>query len=125
MFAGCGQTVHTPVDLQLDVDAELPEEAETVTLCVTDGVSEGFGAADGSWVLVGLPEMSPVGFTLDVEDESGAVIGRVGPMEINQPWTAGAYDARPCGGVCQGCTGGGARPPREQSRTLAVRFVWP
>lgn len=120
VLAGCARTEHTPVDLQIDVDTELPSDAETVNLCVAAGPWRQFGAAAGRYALTGLfvdvvPEV-----TVDVLDASGVVIGRVGPVVVAAPYLVASLDE--CA-ECSVCSSSGEIPADdEDSLVLGVRF---
>lgn len=120
VLLACARTAHVPVDLQLDVDGVLPDRAEAVRICVTDGPMREFGAADGAFALTGLEvDVSPE-ITADVLDEDRVMIARVGPVVADSAYTV----ATPvdCAG-CTGCSSSGAVPPAgEPSWVLGLRF---
>jgi len=112
------------VDLQVDVDAPLPDEAEWVRLCITDGVHEEFGAGDGRYALPGV-EADPE-LTVQVLDEQRLIVGGAGPVLVDEDHHVVPYLELGCDGghpVCSACEGEGRPPPEgEPSWVLGLRF---
>ena len=121
-FCGCARTEHIPVDLELDVDATLPEGAAQVRICIEDGVERTFGAASGRYAVTGLFADRVSDVTIDVLDADAAVIAQAGPVEVDSDYTIA--DLQPCDGECIDCAGTGDLPAvGEPSWTLGVRFL--
>ena len=119
-LAGCARTEHVPVDLQVDVDAELPPDAEAVRFCVTDGVVRRFGAASGRYALTGLFADRDPEIVVDVVGADDEVLGRVGPIVVDEPYVVADYGA--CEG-CARCEAPGTMPPEgEPAWVLGLRF---
>lgn len=119
VLAGCARTTHTPVDLQLDVAAALPDEAAHVRVCVEGGVARTWGAKDGMYALTGLvPDAWPV-VTVQALDGDLAVLGQAGPVDMDEDYVLTGY-APGSGDVCIG--GGGAAPEGDDTWVLGVRF---
>lgn len=120
-LTGCARTPHVPVDLQVDVTAALPVGAEAVRICVTDGPSRHFGAADGAFALTGLvPDEWPE-VTADVLDVTDATIARAGPFVADSAYTVAALVDCP---GCTACSSSGETPAAgERSWVLGLRFV--
>jgi hypothetical protein len=108
------------VDLQVDVQAPLPDGAELVTLCIAEGPSQEFAATTGRFALAGLfPDVVPE-LTADVRDVDGILIGRVGPMLLEESYMLADYVA--CD-ECDACESMDLSPPEgEPSWALALRF---
>ncbi len=120
LLVGCARTEHIPVDLQVDVEAALPPEAEVVRFCVTDGIARRFGAASGRFALTGLYADEDPEIVVDVVDAAEVVIGRVGPIVVDLPYLVVGYES--CEG-CSRCEADGDPPPEgEPSWTLGLRF---
>lgn len=115
-LAACARTEHTPVDLELDVEVALPAAASNVRICETDGIARTFGAGDGRYALTGLTPVSPE-VTVDLLDGAGLVIGRVGPIVLEEPYVVASLDA--CD-ACPPCIGGGSAA--QDPAALGVRF---
>lgn len=118
MCGGCAQTVHNPVDLQLDIAAELPETADQVRICVDDGPARTFGAASGRYALTGLAADEWPTITTDVLSD-GFVIARATATFDGEYATTelSACDA------CDVCIGGGSPAPQEAAWVLGLRFL--
>jgi hypothetical protein len=120
-LAACARTEHVPVDLQVDVDAELPDGAEQVRLCISDGVARTFGAASGRYALTGLFPDGTFELTVDVFDAEESVFARVGPLLLEDFYTVADLDE--CED-CSACVGTGEAPPADAaSWTLGARFL--
>lgn len=115
-LAACARTEHTPVDLELDVDVALPDAASNVRICETGGIARTFGPGDGRYALTGLTPEAPE-VTVDLLGGDGGVIGRVGPIVLDEPTVVASLDA--CD-ACPPCIGGGSAA--EDPAALGVRF---
>lgn len=120
-LSACARTPHVPVDLQVDVSSGLPVGAEAVRICVTDGPSRRFGAADGAFALTGLfPDEWPE-VTADVLDADDATIARAGPFVADSAYTVAALVDCP---GCTVCSSSDVTPAAgEPSWVLGLRFV--
>jgi hypothetical protein len=114
-LAACARTEHVAVDLELDILADLPVEADAVRICAADGPGRTFGAGDARYALTGLPDDPEV--TVDVLDASETVVARTGPLVLDAAFASAPLDA--CDD-CAPCIGGG--PPAADPLTLGVRF---
>lgn len=115
-LTACARTEHTPVDLELDIDAALPIEADAVRICETGGLARTFPARDGRYALPGIARDGPE-VTVDLLDDDGAVFARVGPLVLDDVYVVAALG--PCAD-CETCLGGG--PAAADPAALGVRF---
>jgi hypothetical protein len=120
LLVACARQDYVPVDLQVDVEAELPPEADVVRFCVTDGVVRRIGAAAGRFAVTGLfPDRDPE-IVVDVIDADEVVLGRVGPLVVDEPYVVADYET--CDD-CARCEAPGTQPPEgAPSWTLGLRF---
>ena len=117
--AACARTDYEPVDVQVDVEAPLPEDAAQVRLCVEGGVARTFGAADGIFALTGVrPEPVPV-LEVQAMDGEDAILGAAGPVTLDTGYTSVPWAA--CDS-CEPCIGGGDPAPEETAWVVGVRF---
>lgn len=122
LLAGCARETYDVADLQVDVTAPLPADAETLRLCVTGVGAMETGAGNGRAAFTGIPAAIPVEFALTVLDEEGGVLGGAGPVTVDAsdpyattPFREGAEPA---------CTAEGERAAEgEPDQLLAVRFA--
>ena len=115
VLAACARTEHTPVELELDIDAALPAEASTVRICETDGLARSFPARDGRYALPGVSADAPE-LTVDVLD-GDVVFARVGPLLLEEAYVLAPL--APCE-ACEPCLGGGSAA--SEPVALGVRF---
>jgi hypothetical protein len=121
LLVACARTPHVPVDLQVDVDSALPDGAEAVMICVTDGPSRHFGAADGAFALTGLFADEWPEITADVLDSDDIVVASTGPFVADSAYTVAALVDCP---GCSGCSSTGVTPAAgEPSWVLGLRFT--
>lgn len=142
--AACASTPHTPVDLELDVDAASPDDAAYVRLCDEGGMAQQYGATRrGTYVLTGVWADDAPRVTVDVLDVDEQLIGRAGPVELVLDYQLTALDTAPCADDpdCAPCTGcilqdiptvtwdddlplcqPGQVPERDASGSVGVRF---
>ncbi|MDP2314075.1 MAG: hypothetical protein Q8P41_14330 [Pseudomonadota bacterium] len=87
--SGCGRESYDVADLQLDVDAPLPADAEVIRVCVSDHGTLERGAGNGRVPFPGLRAGEPVEVSLDVYDADGALIASAGPapLDADTPYT--------------------------------------
>lgn len=120
LLSGCDRTEHTPVDVQLDVLAAFPSDAEAVRICVTDGPWRRFGATTGRFALSGLYEGIPAEVTVNVLGPFDEMLGVAGPLLVEEGYATVEYT--PCAD-CDRCESSGDTPDAgEPSWTLGVRF---
>ena len=129
LLGACGGVEHVDADQTLQLDAELPAHAEQVVVCVKDGVERSFGPGDGRYAVTGLPAELGAVVTLDLFGDTGAPVGRVGPVVLDAAWVESTLDTEPCGEEdtatpCdRPCRGTGGPPAAgEESWVLGVRF---
>lgn len=147
LLASCASTLHTPVDLHLDVAAPPDLDGAFVRLCAEGGQAQQYGATGrGTYVLTGVFADTEPRISVDVLDEQELLIGRAGPTTLLQDYQVTDYQADPCAESeeCTPCTGcvlqnvpsvswdddmplcqPGQVPEREQSWTIGVRFAEP
>lgn len=116
----CERVAYQPVDLQLDVEGALPEDAATLHVCVEGAGENTQGAGDGQGVFTGIP-VGPVVVWLDLLDDEDRVLATAGPAEFAEGDT---YLAVPLGDGGAACQDDGAVVPEGQpSLTLGFRVV--
>jgi hypothetical protein len=117
---GCGSEDYSPADLQLDVSAAVPADAETLRVCVSGrGVHEQ-GAGNGRAAVTGLAAEGSVTVQVDILDEAGALIAQTAPVVLDDdaPWAEAQLAASDTA-----CSADGAPAPEgSDTRLLAVRF---
>jgi hypothetical protein len=117
---GCGAEDYSPADLQLDVSAAVPADAETLRVCVSGrGVHEQ-GAGNGRAAVTGLAADGSLIVQVEVLDEAGSLIGQTAPVVLDDddPWAEVPLAASdtPCS------ADGAPAPDGSATRLLAVRF---
>ena len=119
---GCTPTEHRYADLQLDLPGALPEQAETVRVCVEGSGERDFGARlSGMFTLTGLPVGEPARVQVDVFDAEGALLA-TGAGEV-WDYAVGVRLECAAGAVCEPCQDDGEPVDEEDSAwLLAVRF---
>ncbi len=99
-LTGCASITYSPIDLQLDVVGAVPNDAQTIDMCVEGAGLLSEGAGNGRVMFAGLPADVATTVTLDFTDTSGAVIGGVGPVvfDVGTAWVQAPQDKRttPC-----------------------------
>ena len=121
-LVACAAESYDYADLQVDVQAAVPDDAEQARLCV-EGV--GFreeGAGNGRLAFPGLPRDVNALLTVELLDEAGAVVGRSLPVTLRSeaPYQQTGYqvaDGLPCEAT------GTLAPAGEDGLLLVVRFV--
>ena len=116
----CSAVEYRDADLQLDLLGELPEEAESVRVCVGEVGEQDFGARiDGRFAVTGLPVGVPLDVDVEVHDADGAVLERASVEGLE-----GYAEAEPLSCEdCEPCTEDGAfAPAGGETWVLAVRF---
>jgi len=83
----CARETYDPADLQLDVQAAVPDNAETARICVVGVGQREIGAGNGRLAFPGIPP-SPFVVQIDLLDSDGLRIGSTLPVEFTQ---AGDY----------------------------------
>lgn len=130
--AGCQTPDYDKADLQLDIDAAVPEEAETARICATSVGSREEGAGNGRLSLPGLAAGAPVEISVEVLTGDGARIGRSEPvtLSVETPYQVAAFametgePCEPLGGPGSGDSGeGGFVEAGADSWLLVVRFL--
>lgn len=108
-------------DLQVDVEAALPEGAEEARICV-EGV--GFreeGAGNGRLAMTGLPAEQPAVVTVAILDAEGGLLGasKAVTLDGNTP-----YQTTDFGDATEICAPTGSLAPEgSASWLLAIRFT--
>lgn len=120
-LSGCGRETYDVADLQLDVLAALPSEAELIRVCVSDHGTLERGAGNGRVPFPGLRAGEAVLVSLDIYDGDGAFIASAGPAPLD---AAAPYGTTPLLGPAAPCVANGALA-REgaDSWLLALRFA--
>ena len=118
--AGCASEDYSPADLQLDVEAPVPDAAETLRVCVSGrGVHEQ-GAGNGRAAVTGLTADVPAEVQVQLLDADGTLLGQTSPVVLDgtTPWAAAPLS--PADGPCQ--ADGAPAPEGTDTWLLAVRF---
>ncbi len=118
-LSACARVDYQPVDLQLDVLGELPEEAATLHVCVEGAGEHSQGAGNGRGVFFGIPEGLVV-VLIDVLDEQGAVLATAGPVAFEDGETYATTPLEEGGRVCH--DDGDVVPEGEPSQVLGYRI---
>lgn len=121
LVAGCAREAYDVADLQLDVDAPLPDGAEKLHVCV-DGAGElERGAGNGRVAFTGLPEGVPAVVRLEVYDVDGVMLAAAGPVTLDADAPYATTPLLDPGDRC--VDAGDDRAPEDApSWLLAVRF---
>lgn len=120
LLLGCAREAYDVADLQLDVDAPLPDAAETLHVCVEGAGELTQGAGNGRAAFTGLPEGVPAVVRLDVKDADDVVLASAGPVTLD---AATPYATTPLLDPAEPCADGGERAPEgDPTWLLAVRF---
>jgi hypothetical protein len=120
LLLGCASEAYDVADLQIDVDAPLPADAETLRICVAEHGALERGAGNGRMAFPGLRVGETVTVSGEVHDADAAVIASFGPVDVDAdaPWTTTPLlpAASPC--RAEGALAGAD----EESWLLAIRF---
>ena len=126
VLGGCAATEHSPVDIQLDVRAPIPDGTEFVRFCVDDGPTRPFGAAAGRFALTGLATDRPQVLTVDALDHDQAVLARVEPLELETGYMQASLADCATGDCGEPCDSADVTPPEgETTWVLGLRFQSP
>lgn len=145
LVAACDREDYHNAELQLDVDAPLPDDAGSVRICVAEAGVRTVGAAGSRYSIPAIPTGRPAVLVVDVlqevmEDTAAAgdfhVLARVGPVTLDttRPYAleplleaggtlvdAGDLEAAP---LLQPCVATGTFAEEEEDAWLiAVRFA--
>jgi hypothetical protein len=135
---GCARESYQNADLQLEVEAPLPEGARSVRLCVEGVGTRSLGAAGSRYAMHGLPEDQPAVVTVDVltaaspdaDDAEAHLLARAGPLRLDEasplaeaPLTF--YDDTTGDAPPPFCGGEDSIHHAEDTWLLAVRFAEP
>ena len=125
MLTGCDGSPGTLVELQLDILAALPGDAEQVKICVAEGAFETFGAASGTYAITGLFENESIEVTVNALELDGDVLGFAGPVVLAEEYNIVDFNSTGCEtGSCGLCESSGIIPGQgDPSRVLGVRFL--
>ena len=122
LLLACSREDYDFGDLQLDVDAAVPENAETARMCAEGVGAREEGAGNGRLAMPGLPDVAPVIITIDMLDKEGVLIGRSIPATLSDsdPYVVTGFAAasgEPC--VTEGDFAAEGAP----SWLLVIRFL--
>ena len=123
LVLGCMPTEHRFADLQLDLPGAMPEQAETVRVCVEGAGERDFGARlSGLFTLTGLPVGQEARVQVDVFDEEGTLL--ISGSGTVLDYAVGLRLECAAGAVCEPCEDDGDPVSEEDSAwLLAVRFL--
>ncbi len=121
LASACARETYDVADLQIDVEAPLPTDAETLHICVS-GVGElEQGAGNGRAAFPGLRAGEAVDVSVDVFDEGGTLLASAGPIRLDD---ATPYVATPLLDPAVPCVAnGGVAAEGTDSWLLALRFL--
>jgi hypothetical protein len=122
LLLACGRVSYDVADLQLDVEAALPEQAELATMCVKDVGTRQEGAGNGRLAMTGLPAGQSATVTVTILDVDGTVLGSSVPqtLDADHPYETTTFD--PAATTACDATGTLATDS-EDSWLLAIRFT--
>lgn len=120
LLLACARETYDVADLQLDVEAELPDASELIHVCVQGQGEHTEGAGNGRIAVPALRmDQAPV-VTVEVWDDADQVLGVAGPVELLNAYTTVAFTL----GSASSCTAEGAfARDDEASQLLALRFL--
>lgn len=118
----CAAESYNYADLQVDVQAGIPDDAEQARLCVAGVGFREEGAGNGRLAFPGLPPDVNALLTVELLDEAGAVVGRSLPVTLRPEVPYQQTGFEPADGVPCEATGNLA-PASEEGLLLVVRFV--
>lgn len=119
-LGGCARETYDVADLQLDVSAALPADAEVIRVCVSDHGTLERGAGNGRVPFPGLRAGEAVHVSLDIYDADEALIASAGPAPLD---AAGPYGTTPLLAPGTPCVANGALAREDaDSWLLALRF---
>lgn len=121
LLLACASVSYDVADLQVDVEAALPETAEKARICVKEVGMLEEGAGNGRLAMAGLPEGEPAEVTVAIFDAAGAVLGHSEPvlLQADTPYRTTVFVDGAEGCEAAGTMAEGA----ENSWLLAVRFT--
>lgn len=122
---GCGRVDYDVADLQLDIAAPLPADAETLHVCVVGAGELSRGAGDGRLAFTGLPAGDPATVIVEASDDAGTLLGRTGAtvLDADAPWVTTEWVTTgwlPPGEPC--VDAGAPAPAGSDTWLLALRF---
>lgn len=123
LFLACAAEQYDAADLQLDVLAALPAEAERARMCVTGvGIREE-GAGNGRLAMTGLPVDAPAEVTVAILDKEGGLLGQSVPVTFDQdhPYLTTDFSAPAAGTLCT--AEGSLATDVDHSWLLTIRFT--
>ena len=82
LLLGCARETYNPADLQIDVTAPLPADAENLRMCVSEHGDLTIGAGNGRMAFTGIRADTDVVVTLDVTDADGVLLASLAPTEL-------------------------------------------
>ena len=94
LVLGCAGPSYDRADLQLDVAASLPADAERLRVCVVGSGVVTQGAGNGRAAITGLPADEPADVTVVVLDDADRVLASAGPTRLDgeAPWATTPLD---------------------------------
>lgn len=101
LLLACAQVEYDPADLQLDLDAAIPEGAEIMRVCVEDQRVHEEGAGNGRIAVTGIRTDRPAVIRVEIDDADGEELGQAGPVTFDEatPYQAATWeppDGQPC-----------------------------
>lgn len=122
LLLGCAAESYDYADLQVDVQAAVPDEAEQARMCVEGVGMREEGAGNGRLAFPGLPLDLQAVLTVDMLDEAGALLGRSAPLVLTaelpyQQISFAAATGEPC------VASGSLALAGSEGLLLAVRFL--
>lgn len=122
LWLACAQNEYDFGDLELDIDAAVPANAETARTCVEGVGTREEGAGNGRLAVPGIPDTDPIVITVEMLDKEGILIGRSTPMTLSAETPYGVTDfAAASGEPC--VTEGAFAPEGSSSWLLVIRFL--
>ncbi|MDP2309531.1 MAG: hypothetical protein Q8P18_26145 [Pseudomonadota bacterium] len=119
-LSACEREVYDVADLQLDVAALLPADAEVIRVCVSDHGTLERGAGNGRVPFPGLRAGESILVSLDIYNADGALIASAGPAPLD---AAAPYATTPLLDPGAPCVANGALAREDaDSWLLALRF---
>jgi hypothetical protein len=122
LLLACAAESYDDADLQVDIQAAVPDDAEQSRLCVEGVGLREEGAGNGRLAFPGLPQDLQAALTVDMLDQDGGVLGRSEPLVLSAAIPYQRVGFSPASGApCEAA--GDVAAARTDGLLLVVRFI--